>query len=122
MTTRSDRIRAMHATDNTIPRAEIARRVGASKALVSQTLGPAKHLPPPPTITHMDGAELAECLHKAGVTRSWAAKWLGMRPSQINTRINGKVAVQPAEAVLFRMLASGEMALDRIARLGSEAI
>jgi hypothetical protein len=45
-----------------------------------------------------------------------------MRQSQINTRINGKVAVQPAEAVLFRLLASGDVALDRIARLGSEAI
>ena len=122
MATRSDRIRAMHAADNTIPRAEIARRVGASKALVSQTLGPAKRLPAPPAIPHMDGAELAACLHRAGVSRSWAAKWLGMRTGQINTRINGKVAVQPAEAVLFRMLASGEMALDRIARLGSEAI
>jgi hypothetical protein len=110
----------MHAEDKTIPRAEIARRVGASKALVSQTLGPEKRLPPPPPIPHMDGAELAACLRKAGVSRSWVAHWLGIRPGQIKTRLNGKVAVQPAEAVLFRLLASGEMKLDRIVRLGSE--
>ena len=119
MATRSDRIRAMHAEDKTIPRAEIARRVGASKALVSQTLGPAKRLPPPPAIPHMDGAELAACLRRAGVSRSWAARWLGMRPGQIKARIDGKVAVQPAEAVLFRLLASGDVALDRIVQLSA---
>jgi hypothetical protein len=41
-----------------------------------------------------------------------------MRPSQINTRINGKVAVQPAEAVLFRLMACGAVEMEKIVRFG----
>ena len=117
--TLSNRIRAMHAADKTIPRAEIARRVGASRTLVSKTLGPAKHSPQPPTVPPMDGPELAVCLRKAGVSRSWAARWLGVRPGQIKARIEGAVAVQPAEAALWRLLASGEIPLDRIVYLSA---
>jgi hypothetical protein len=109
----------MHAADKTIPRAEIARRVGVSRTLVSQTLGPAQHLPLPPPVMTMDGAELAACLRKAGVSRSWVAHWLGVRPGQIKTRIEGAVAVQPAEAALLRILASGEISLERVVSLSA---
>jgi hypothetical protein len=119
MTTRSNRIRAMHAEDKTIPRAEIARRVGASRALVSKILGPTKHSPKPLIVPPMDGAELAACLRKAGASHSWIARWLGMRPGQLKARMGGMVAVQPAEAALFRLLASGEVELDRIVRLSA---
>ena len=121
MTTTAARIRALHAAEPDLPPAELARRCNTRPQNVHRVLG--RMAPPrrprPPVILPMNGKELAECLRKIGVTQSWAARWLGVHPNAVGAKARGTAAVQPAEAALWRLLASGEIALDRAVMLAS---
>jgi DNA-binding transcriptional regulator YiaG len=129
MGTISDRIRAMHAAEPDLSHAELARRCGSSTALVNQAVGPTKPKPAPADIRHpeppirlMSGAEFDDCLRRAGFTRPWFARWLGISVSSIASRISGKVAVQPAEAALLRFLAAKPEDLDQVIELSAPTI
>jgi|WetSurMetagenome_2_1015567.scaffolds.fasta_scaffold00191_30 hypothetical protein len=128
MTTISDRIRALHEAEPELHRAELARRIGTNRQLVNQALraitsaiktGCTPAPPAPHAIRKMDGAELDACMRKIGVSAPWLAQWLGLHERRVYARINNETAVQPAEAALFRLLASGEISLERVVSLSA---
>jgi hypothetical protein len=121
MTTICARIRALHEAEPGLHRAELARLCMTKPQNVVRALGsgPARIAPTVPTVLPMYAHEFDACLRKMGVSRAWVARWLGVRPSWANKRVAGKVAVQPAEAALFRLLASGEISLDRVVSLSA---
>jgi hypothetical protein len=129
MTTTSARIRALHAAEPELPRAELARRVGTNRQLVNQALGtanrtatsrsPKKDRRPPAPARPMDGTEMRACMDAAGVSRGWLAGWWGLAPSNVYARTRGRKSITAAEAILLRLLASGEISLDRVVSLSA---
>ena len=114
--TTSDRIRALHAAEPYLAPAELARKCETSRQLVRRAIGNKKggrRGGPPPSIRPMDGAEFGACLQHIGGTRAWLARWFGCHVSGISARINGSVAVRPAEAALMRLIISEAGELER---------